>query len=284
MHLKRKSGAKVMEISKQIDSLIANLNALKPYLLDDSPKNIEKFNSVLKASIERSSPLDLEKPAEDKIDNVIQVPSWVDLDYGYETAEPRKPNMREMMEALSGKSVEELYADETSNWRKQSELASELLYGVVGEKTDTRDWIKVMSSEDILTETRNATYKMHQPVIDIASQFDENDQLIYQYAVIKNSSGEILKSLNGEKKQVKSILENFAINKNSVPVDLEDRITFKNFDQSIMKLLKELPEKPAPSPANNSLETLEVLALKSHLSSIGSNPTDIIPPEELAKL
>ena len=44
-----------------------------------------------------------------KIENGI--PSWVDPDYGYDPQNPRKPNMRELMEAISGKDVEDLYAE-----------------------------------------------------------------------------------------------------------------------------------------------------------------------------
>ena len=73
-----------------------------------------------------------------------EVPSWVDPDYGY--TEGRKPNMREMMEHLSGKSVEELYADPNSNWKQYSKAATEILYGSVGSNTDTRDFNKIMSA------------------------------------------------------------------------------------------------------------------------------------------
>jgi len=73
-----------------------------------------------------------------------EVPSWVDPDYGY--TEGRKPNMREMMEHLAGRSVEELYADPDSNWQQYSKAATEILYGSVGSNTDTRDFNKIMSA------------------------------------------------------------------------------------------------------------------------------------------
>ncbi len=282
--LQRKPGAKVMKISQQIDSLIANLNALKPHLLSDSPENRERFNSVLKASIESSSPLDLKDTATYKNDKVTQVPNWVDEDYDYETSEPRKPNMREMMEALSGKSVEELYSEEMSNWRDHSKLASDLLYGVLGDKNDTRDWNAIMASDDIVSEARAETNRMHQPVIDIASEFDLNNNLIKQYPVIKSSSGEVLKSLTGETKQIQDILENFEIKNDSIPTDLEDRIIIENFDKSIFELLKNLPENQNNSLKINTNDTVEVLALKSHLSSIGNSHAELIPIEEMEKL
>ena len=272
-----------MQISKQIDQLIESLNALKPLLTEDTSSAKERFNNILEASIESSTPINskISKPA---LNVTNDIPNWVDHDYGYQISKPRKPNMREMMEALSGKSVEELYAADQSDWRKQTDLASNLLYGVVGETTDTRDWDAIMSSEDILTEARNATNNMHQPTIDIASEFDKNNQLVSQYAVIKSSSGEILKSLTGGKDKVQESIENFALNSDSVPVDLEERITVNNFDVSILGLLKTLPKPQNLDIKTDITETLEALSIKSSLSSIKSPQYEPIPLEELMKL
>ena len=278
-----KSGVIVMQISKQIDQLIESLNALKPLLTEDTSSAKERFNNILEASIESSTPIN-SKISEPELNVANDIPNWVDHEYGYQISKPRKPNMREMMEALSGKSVEELYADDQSDWRKQTDLASNLLYGVVGETTDTRDWDAIMSSEDILTEARNATNNMHQPTIDIASEFDKNNQLVSQYAVIKSSSGEILKSLTGGKDKVQESIENFALNSDSVPVDLEDRITVNNFDVSILELLKSLPKPQNLEIKTDITETLEALSIKSSLSSVKSQQYEPIPLEELMKL
>jgi hypothetical protein len=67
------------------------------------------------------------------------VPAWVDPDYGYNPASPRKPNMREMMELIAGKSVEELYSS-GEDWSGISRQASALLYGSVGSNEDTRNF------------------------------------------------------------------------------------------------------------------------------------------------
>lgn len=273
-----------MHISQQIDQLIASLSALKPILSANPQSNTDQFNNILNASIESSTALNAGNPMLGNSNTVAVVPNWVDPSYGYDPSNPRKPNMREMMEALSGKSVEELYAEEQTDWRKQSELASDMLYGVIGDKADTRDWTTIMKSEDILTEARNATNKMHQPIIDIASEFDGNNQLINQYAVIKNSSDEILKSLTGEADKVQKIIENYALKSSSVPVDLEDRITFMDFDRSIFALLKNLPEPQNVAIKTDITETLEALAIKSHLSSINPVQSEIIPLEEMNKL
>ena len=70
------------------------------------------------------------------------IPAWVDPDYGYDPANPRKPNMREMMELIAGKSVEEIYAS-GEDYSNISSMASSLIYGVVGSNTDTRDFTKI---------------------------------------------------------------------------------------------------------------------------------------------
>jgi hypothetical protein len=54
--------------------------------------------------------------------------------------------MREMMELIAGRSVEELYADPNSNWQDISRQASHLLYGSVGSNEDTRDFLAITSA------------------------------------------------------------------------------------------------------------------------------------------
>ena len=73
------------------------------------------------------------------------VPAWVDSDYGYDVNNPRKPNMREMMELIAGKTVEELYAS-GEDYSDITRLASDLLYGSVGSNQDTRDFIAITNA------------------------------------------------------------------------------------------------------------------------------------------
>ena len=74
------------------------------------------------------------------------IPAWVDPDYGYNPANPRKPNMREMMEMMAGKSVEDVYASGIENYRDLSRIASDLLYGSVGSNEDTRDFVAITNA------------------------------------------------------------------------------------------------------------------------------------------
>ena len=73
------------------------------------------------------------------------IPAWVDPDYGYDPANPRKPNMREMMELIAGKPLEELYSS-GEDWSGISKQASDLLYGSVGSNQDTRDFTAITAA------------------------------------------------------------------------------------------------------------------------------------------
>ena len=81
----------------------------------------------------------------------VNVPTWVDPDYmdsyvqSVKNGSPRKPNMREMMEALAGKTVEEIYAS-GEDYSQITQTASSLLYGVVGSNEETRNWDIIMEA------------------------------------------------------------------------------------------------------------------------------------------
>ena len=78
------------------------------------------------------------------------IPACVDPDYSYDPSNPRKPNMREMMELIAGKSVEEIYAS-GEDYSDISSMASSLIYGVVGSNTDTRNWNAIMNAGKVST-------------------------------------------------------------------------------------------------------------------------------------
>ena len=116
---------------------------------------------------------------------VDQVPYWVDPDYSYDPKNPRKPNMRELAEAISGEKVEDLYLGQNETWKNISHKCSEILYGVLGPNKDTRDWSAIMSSDDILTTAKEETGKMLEPKVQILSKLDDNDEVVDQVAFVK---------------------------------------------------------------------------------------------------
>ena len=161
-----------MQVVSKIDYLITELTKLKPTLSEDWAGNEKKFNDLLTANImndhtvadEEVSALHLENA---ELENGI--PSWVDPDYGYDPQNPRKPNKRELMEAISGKSMEDLYAEPFENYLKINRQAADMLHGVVGSNLDTRDWSAIMSADNILEAARKETGKMYSPEINIKS-------------------------------------------------------------------------------------------------------------------
>jgi len=91
----------------------------------------------------------------------------------------KKPNMRELMEAIGGKSIEELQAD--GSYGDIAKQSSELLYGVVGANQDTRNWDEIMKSDDVLSAARNATGQMYtnnKPAKNITSKSTSDPALI----------------------------------------------------------------------------------------------------------
>ena len=267
-----------MQVISKIDHLIAELNKLKPTLSDDTPNNAKRFNDVLTASIASDyevadeeivvSPSTDAKPADG-------IPSWVDPEYGYDPQNPRKPNMRELMEAMSGKNVEDLYDEPDENWQKISRQASEMLYGVVGPNKDTRDWPSIMSSSDILTEARNQTGAMYEPRVDIQSNFNNDGVLTEQIAVVKDNKGNTLRSLPSDTIFAEETLINFGATKESIPANLEEQINPEKFDSDLLDFLKNFDHHPT---------SIQQVLVQSASEVIAKKISQEIPLDELAKL
>ena len=203
------------------------------------------------------------------------IPNWVDPDYGYDPQNPRKPNMRELMEAISGKNVEDLYADPNENWQKISRQASEMLYGVVGANEDSRDWPSIMNSSNILTEARKQTEAMYEPEVDIQYNFNADGVLAEQIAVIKDNKGNTLRSLPSDITSAEETLINFGATKESIPANLEERINPGNFDSDFLAFLKNFDNNPT---------SIQQVVVQSASEVIANNLSQEIPLDELAKL
>ncbi len=267
-----------MQIISKIDKLIVELNNLKPELSDDFQKNEKKFTELLRSSIEANiknsgSLVEKEPSPLSKVENGI--PSWVDQDYGYDLQNPRKPNMREMMEALSGKAVEDLYTETDESWEKISRQASDILYGVVGSHEDTRDWLSIMESKDVLTKAREQTGAMYEPELDIRSNFNQNGTLTEQIAIIKDSKGNTLASLSNNITSAEETLLNFGATKECIPSNLEDQVDLEIFDNNLLTFLKNFDKKPA---------SIEQILVQNASEVIANKISQEIPLDELAKL
>ena len=267
-----------MQVISKIDNLITELTRLKPQLLDDSPGNKKRFNDLLTASIENDPTVadeEMEVTFSTNAKSVDVIPSWVDPDYGYDPQNPRKPNMRELMEAMSGKNVEDLYAEPNENWQKISRQASEMLYGVVGANEDSRDWPSIMNSSNILKEARKQTGAMYEPEVDIQSNFNNDGVLTEQIAVIKDNKGYTLRSLPKDITSAEETLINFGATKESIPTNLEKLIAPGKFDSDLLAFLKNFDNNPT---------SIQQVIVQSASEVIANKISQEIPLDELAKL
>ena len=267
-----------MQVISKIDHLMTELTKLKPILSDDASSNEKKFNGLLTASIENGTTVaneDMEVTFSTNAKPVDIIPSWVDPDYGYDPQNPRKPNMRELMEAMSGKNLEHLYSESDKNWQKISRQASEMLYGVVGANEDSRDWTSIMNSSNILTEARKQTGAMYEPEVDIQSNFNSDGVLTEQIAVIKDNKGNALRSLSNDTTSAEEALLNFGATKESIPTNLEERINPEKFDSDLLAFLKNFDNHPT---------SIQQVVVQSASEVIANKISQEIPLDELAKL
>ena len=267
-----------MQVAGKIDNLITELTKLRPTLSDDQKSNESRFSDLLTASLKNDdrtteTEIDATLPSSAKLEN--EIPGWVDQDYGYDPNNPRKPNMRELMEAMSGKNVEDLYQDPKENWKKISRQASEILYGVVGANEDTRDWSSIMNSSDILTNAREQTGLMYDPKVDIQSNFNDEGILIEQIALIKDNKDNILRSLPNSVSCAEEVLLNFGATKKSIPTNIEVQIDPEIFDNDLLAFLKNF---------DNNTTSVQQLIVQSASEVIVNKLSQEIPLDELAKL
>lgn len=267
-----------MQVVSKIDHLITELTKLKPTLSDDLASNEKRFSDLLTYSLENDgrtaeTERDTISPKSAKLEN--EIPSWVDPDYGYDPNNPRKPNMRELLEAMAGKNVEDLYQGPHENWKKISRQANVMLYGVVVANEDTRDWSSIMSSSDILTKAREETGLMYNPEVGIQSNFDDGGVLIEQIAMIKDSEGNILSSLPNNVSSAEEVLLNFGATKKSIPTNIEEQIDPEVFNNDLLAFLKNF---------DNNATSVQQIIIQSASEVIASKLSQEIPPDELAKL
>jgi hypothetical protein len=267
-----------MQIVNKTDHLITDLNKLEPIFSDDSKSNEKKFNDLLSSSIATGQTIANEEigvalPTNAKLES--KIPSWVNPDFDYDPKSPRKPNKRELIEAISGQSLERLYAENHDNWQKISRQASDMLYGVVGANEDTRDWASIMNSSNILTEAREQTGAMYEPEVDIQSNFNNDGVLTEQIAVIKDNKGNTLRSLSSDITSAEETLINFGATRETIPTNLQKRITPEKFDDGLLAFLKNF---------GNNATSIQQVVLQSASEVIANKVSQEIPLDELSKL
>ena len=170
--------------------------------------------------------------SEGRVVDGIEIPKWVDDDYldsyvmSAKTGNPRKPNSRELTELIAGVPIEQLYGTmETSEWQQYTNQSSSLLYSVVGNNTDTRNWDAIMSSSDPLIAAQIATSQMYGGTT-VAYQAggyqtdeagntligaDGNPTLLPAALYVVGGNGTILTSLSTNADQMAITLQSFGV-------------------------------------------------------------------------
>ena len=264
-------GALQMQVAIQIDKLINELNKLKPLLSEDNSSNARKFSEILENASTENSNSEYEL-------NPIHVTEGSNVghqNYQRNSEHTRKPNMREFIEAISGKSIEDLYAEPEENWKKIFQSAEEILYGVVGSNKDTRDWSAIMSSSDILTTAKLETGKMYSPTIDIATQYNTSGVAVNQTAIIKDRNENILRTIPQDLKLAEETLVNFGATHSSVPANIEEKVLSGKFNNNLLDLLKNFQK--------NS-DQIEQVVLRATSEVISERLSNEIPLQEFNKL
>ena len=260
-----------MLVSSKVNQLIKNINALEPLLAENEGEAKESFRNLLDESIRTTS--DLLENASISVNNIenakknnSNIPEWVDMSYGYDPKSPRKPNMKELIEALELDTINNLYKDPDKNWSDIVSQASDLLYGVVGDREDSRNWSAIMGSDRILESARGETREMLNPIVDIVSRHDNNGNVTAQFPIIKDGNNKLLRSLTGSVENTEKSMNNYGLVKGSVASDILTKITFDEFDPKIENLLREYSNQGS-SINDIQLETAS-LAIASRLDQM----------------
>ena len=138
-----------------------------------------------------------------------------------------------------------------------------------------------MQSEKIVDKARIETHLMHEPVIEIENKFDENTEIVEQYAVIKNKYGENLRVLNGNPEVIDETLRNFGASKSSIPLDLDKKIRINNFNSLVLDGLKKFAVNGPDFSEKNLEYKLNKQVTNAAVQTIAKNLDDNLHLQEL---
>ena len=232
-----------MELTNKIDTLTATLQGLKISEKGAREATTAEFVKILEEALntveivapEPVASQDQHKQTES--DTSLSIPSWVDIDYGYDADKPRLPTSREVVEAMTGRTVEELYADKTVDYSKISRSANDLLWGPTLHGEDTRDWVKIFQSDDLIETLRSENHKMLGATVDIVSDYDANGELVAQHAAIFDNKGKVFRVLNEGENFAQEALKNFGVQTEINVQKLKNKIQIPNFNKGILDTL-----------------------------------------------
>lgn len=249
-----------MHIDKRLENLITTPRDVNGSAIDQVKSS--EFSNLLNDAMDI---LEVGQPAPKALalrmePEANEIPSWVDLNYGYDPQSPRKPNMRELMQAIAGQSLEDLYNGSRAKVAEVSRLASELLYGVTGAVVDTRNWQEIMTAPDVVEAARDATGKMFEPEVDIISHRAPSGQIDGQSVVIKDSSGNTLRVLPRNIDAARETLQNFGVTADDVARDIAEKADPDFINSTLINFINNFGKSYAPVVT----EQLEALSSKDY--------------------
>lgn len=231
-----------MDLSVRINQVMESLEALNKQASETEVEAHSKFASILEAALDSAAEdasIDIDDNTKIQGQELLENSETLSSRHGYDPKSTPTPSMRELMEALTGRSMESLYSDPNSNWQETSRLASDLLYGVVGSNEDTRDWADIMASGDIVQSAREATKEMHAPVLGILSVKNSMGNEIDQALTINDADGNILRVLKGKAHSAQNTIQNFGLTPESITENLINGAKIANINAELLKMLEE---------------------------------------------
>ena len=216
-----------MEINSQIDRLISNLQALKASLAnggaliesdDTLNTDFKKTLELVQNQLEDAGPRQLEANYDHSLQQATEVaadpvPSW------FNQNRPSRPSTMQLMEIISGVPRDQVF--ELANFSELSSQASELIYGVIGSKPDTRDWASILTSGDIVNELKKANGSLNKPSVEVHTEFSQRGIPISSNVVLKDDEGYIIREIQGAQSNLETTLENFGVQRDTLQDDLQ---------------------------------------------------------------
>jgi len=144
-----------------------------------------------------------------------------------------KPNLRQLAEKIYGEDLDAIYLRSPAEYKKVCLATSELLYVVAGAKDDTRNWAKIMSSENPVSDVRKETFLMHGPQIDV-EKIKSMDGSSMDIAMIKTKDGQKLRVLHGDKERdIRQVLMNYGFTSETISPIQKNKIQSADLHKTI---------------------------------------------------
>lgn len=155
----------------------------------------------------------------------------------HNTPPNNRPSMRDLMEKISGRKLEDLFADPNSNWQEISRKSSQILNGVLADKSDERHWGKIMGSENPVKAAGLETNKLHKPKLEVIEQAEDQGGNTEATIVLKDHDGVIVKTLSDNLKITEDAFENFGITPEDITQIFLTRLDNYRIDPQLQSLL-----------------------------------------------